>query len=105
MRILQVQLKDGMIPKVHYLYYGGGAVILKDGHLEFTAKERMLDEATLYWFSINSNVAFPQDPGDEPVKPTAPTAPEKPEIKDVPAEKEVPCSASLSTLQGRTKSS
>lgn len=81
-------------PKSPYLYYGGGAVILKDGHLEFTAKgANATDEATLYWFSINSNVAFPQDPGEEPVKPTAPTAPtapEKPEIKDVPAEKEVP---------------
>ena len=67
---------------------------MKDGHLEFTAKgANATDEATLYWFSINSNVAFPQDPGEEPVKPTAPTAPtapEKPEIKDVPAEKEVP---------------
>ena len=63
-------------PKSPYLYYGGGAVVLKDGHLEFTAKgANATDEATLYWFSINSNVAFPQDPGEEPVKPTAPTAP------------------------------
>ena len=59
MRILQVQLKGWDDPKSPYLYYGGGAVILKDGHLEFTAKgANATDEATLYWFSINSNVAF-----------------------------------------------
>ncbi|MFS9178418.1 GbpC/Spa domain-containing protein [Streptococcus australis] len=81
-------------PKSPYLYYGGAAVILKDGHLEFTAKgANATDEATLYWFSINSNVAFPQDPGEEPVKPTEPTPPvkpEKPELTEVPTVKEKP---------------
>ena len=81
-------------PKSPYLYYGGGAVILKDGHLEFTAKgANATGEATLYWFSINSNVGFPQDPGEEPVKPTEPTPPvkpEKPELTEVPTVKEKP---------------
>ena len=81
-------------PKSPYLYYGGAAVILKDGHLEFTAKgANATGEATLYWFSINSNVGFPQDPGEEPVKPTEPTPPvkpEKPELTEVPTVKEKP---------------
>ena len=81
-------------PKSPYHYYGGAAVILKDGHLEFTAKgANATGEATLYWFSINSNVGFPQDPGEEPVKPTEPTPPvkpEKPELTEVPTVKEKP---------------
>ncbi len=68
MQTLQVKL--GLSP---YLYYGGAAVILKDGHLEFTAKVLTQQAATIYWFSINSNVGFPQDPGEEPVKPAEPT--------------------------------
>ena len=80
MQTLQVKLRVGMILRALYLYYGGAAVILKDGHLDFTAKgANATGEATLYWFSINSNVGFPQDPGEEPVKPTEPTPPVKPE--------------------------
>ena len=78
MLILQVRLRVGMIQRVH-TYYGGGAVLLKNNHLEFIVKGANAGEATLYWFSIQTNVAFPQDPGEEPVKPTEPTPPVKPE--------------------------
>ena len=81
-------------PKSPYLYYGGGAVLLKNNHLEFIVKgANATGEATLYWFSIQTNVAFPQDPGEEPVKPTEPTPPvkpEKPELTEVPTVKEKP---------------
>ncbi|MGT2799876.1 GbpC/Spa domain-containing protein [Streptococcus marmotae] len=67
-------------PASTIFYYGGAGVKMITGHLEFIAKgANATGDATVYWFAINSNLAFPKDPGEEPTPPIPPTDPVEPE--------------------------
>ena len=93
MRILQSSTKDGMIQKVRISTMVVVQLSWKTAILRFAAKERYYGWSNpLLVLQSNSNVALPQDPGEEPVTATTPTAPTAPENlkSEVPAEKEVP---------------
>ena len=70
-----------------YLYYGGAAIKMTNGHLVFTADGANADGApTVYWFAISSTLGLPKNPGEKPEEPKAPTppvAPVKPVVKTV----------------------
>lgn len=66
-------------PSSKYLYYGGAGIKMIDGHLVFTAKgANAADQATVYWFAINSNIETPKKPGEEPKEPVKPEKPKTP---------------------------
>lgn len=57
-------------------YYGSGAMRLYSNTYEFEVSGNAKDTPTVYWFAINTNVAFPQKP-ELPIKPE-PFTKEKP---------------------------
>ena len=61
-------------------YWGSGALRLYDNHYTFSVQGNSVGLNTVYWFAINTNIAFPQPPGEEPVKPSEPTEPEAPSV-------------------------
>lgn len=54
-------------------YYGSGAMKLIGDYIEFDVGGNTPDFNTSYWFVLNSAVAIPENPGEEPIKPKKPT--------------------------------
>lgn len=54
-------------------FYGAGAAKLTDGTIYFDVSGNTPDFNTSYWFVINSAVAVPRDPGEEPKDPEKPS--------------------------------
>lgn len=79
-------------------YYGSAAMLVKNSgkvKLDFTVSGNEPGTNTVYWFTVNSTLALPKDPGnppEAPVKPTAPTdvANKEVEVHDIYVEQTVP---------------
>ncbi|EHJ53221.1 GbpC/Spa domain-containing protein [Streptococcus macacae] len=63
--------EDGF-PRAATAYYGAGAMTYKGQPFTFSVGGNDKGVPTTFWFSTNSVVAVPKDPGEEPVPPTEP---------------------------------